>query len=138
MAFWQERYIGKPWAAAPYPPESFNCGELLRYALKAHRGVETIGIEANAFNLRECIENMRPEVFGLRPLAGGEPVRDFDCAFFARMNYEDHCGLAARTPDGILILHCLQGAGVVLESEAEAKGRGFREIIWYRHLELDS
>jgi hypothetical protein len=63
-------------------------------------------------------------------------VRDFDCAFFARTNYEDHCGIGARTSDGLLILHCLQNVGVVLERPQEALARGFREIFWYRHERL--
>ena len=134
---WYEKYVGKPWAARPEPPESFNCGELLRHTHLEKFGTETIGIRANALNLRECVENMRPEIFGLRPLAEGEKIKDFDCVFFGRASkYEDHCGLAANTPDGLLILHCLQNCGVVLESPAEAKARGFQRLIYYRHESL--
>lgn len=134
---WYEQYIGKPWVAAPLPPDSFNCGELLRYVHREHLGIETANIEANARSLRECVANMRPEIFGLRPLADDEEPQDYDCAFFARSRYEDHCGIAAQTVDGLLILHCLQGVGVVLESVLEAKARGFCGIIWYRHKRLD-
>jgi len=136
MAPWYEQYIGRPWEAAPRPPHSFNCGELLRHVLKENHGIDTTDIEANALSLRECVQNMRPAIFGLKPLAQDESPRDFDCVFFARSNYEDHCGLVAKTPDGLLILHCLQGAGVVMERPLEALARGFREIIYYRHERL--
>lgn len=138
MTPWHEKYIGKPWEAAPRPPESFNCGELLRYVHLHELGIETPEIEADVNDLKQCVMNMRPEVFGLRPLAEGEAVQEFDCAFFARAaRYEDHCGLAAITTDGLLILHCLRIAGVVLERPIEALARGFKEISWYRHKRFD-
>lgn len=132
---WYEQYIGKPWVASPAPPVSFNCGELLRHVHK-ELGIETATIKADAISLRECVDNMRPEIFGLRALKEDESAQTFDCAFFARAKYEDHCGIAVETCDGLLILHCLQGVGVVLENAYEALARGFRDINWYRHKEL--
>jgi hypothetical protein len=131
--YWHEKYIGRPWEAAPRPPESFNCGELLRYIHFHELGINTAIIEANAGILSECVDNMRPAIFGLEPLESNAHLKDFDCAFFARSKYEDHCGICVMTLDGPLILHCVQGAGVVLENENEAKARGFKEITWYRH-----
>lgn len=132
-AYWHEKYIGKPWVSTPNPPESFNCGELLRYVHRHELGIETTAIEADAAVLSQCVANMRPEIFGLVPLADNAQLKDFDCAFFARSKYEDHCGICVMTLDGPLILHCVQGAGVVLENESEAKARGFKGITWYRH-----
>jgi len=130
---WYEQYIGRPWAAAPNPPESFNCGELLRYIHLKELNIETPSIEIDASSLKACVARMRPALFGLRPLAQGQRPSEYDCAFFARARYEDHCGIAVATVDGLLIMHCLQGVGVVLESEAESKKRGFHSITWCRH-----
>ncbi len=132
-AYWHEKYIGKPWEASPRPPESFNCGELLRYIHRHELGIITVSIEADAAILNQCVANMQPAIFGLAPLENSAHLKDFDCAFFARSRYEDHCGICVMTLDGPLILHCVQRAGVVLENEMEAKARGFKEINWYRH-----
>lgn len=130
---WYEQYIGKPWKSAPSPPLTFNCGELIRHIYKHNLAIELAEIDADAANLKECIANMRPSIFGLHPLLPDEKPKEFDCAFFARASYEDHCGMAVQTLDGLMILHCMQGLGVVLESPLEAKARGFRTISWYRH-----
>ena len=135
-SLWYEQYIGRPWEAAPKPPLSFNCGELLCYVHKVHLLIETPEISANPLKLRECVDNMRPEIFGLRALTTDDKVQDYDCAFFSRAFYEDHCGLAVETLDGLLVLHSVQGIGVVLESEHEALSRGFRQLTWYRHVGL--
>lgn len=133
MSAWYEQYIGKPWKAAPSPPLTFNCGELIRYIYKHTLEIKLAEIDADATKLKECIANMRPSIFGLRSLSPNEKPQEFDCAFFARANYEDHCGIVVQTLDGLMILHCMQGLGVVLESPLEAKARGFRAISWYRH-----
>jgi hypothetical protein len=130
---WYEEYIGKPWKAQPSPPDSFNCGELLRHVYLDRLGIEAHEIHADALNLSERVKSFTAAVFGLRPLGDGEPKKEFDCAFMRKTRYEDHCGVAVRTADGLLILHCLQRLGVVLESPLEVMGQGFRHINWYRY-----
>ena len=137
MKPWHEKYLGKPWVADPNPPESFNCGELLRYIHKAELGIDTAKIQANAASLRECVDNMQADIFGLLPLPAGAELQDFDSVFFGRASkYEDHCGIIALTLDGPMILHCLQGAGVVLDSFNDAKALGFARLLFYRHRDM--
>jgi hypothetical protein len=133
---WYGKYIGKPWEARPRPPESFNCGELLRHVFLDRLGIEAHAIPADAMDLTERVLAFTAGVFGLRPLGDDEPRKEFDCVFMRKTRYEDHCGVAVRTADGLLILHCLQRLGVVLESPLEVMGQGFSHINWYRYKDL--
>jgi cell wall-associated NlpC family hydrolase len=133
---WWEAHVGKPWEAVPRPPDSFNCGELVRHVFRERLGLGLAGITADAASLSESVRAFVPALFGLRPLAGGERPREFDCAFMARARYSDHCGIAVGTGDGLLVMHCVQGCGVVIESPLEVLGRGFARLEWFRHGEL--
>lgn len=133
---WWEKYIGRPWRANPEPPESYNCGELVREVLRERAGIETPDIIANAAVLRECVKAMLPSRYGLRPLRNEEP-KELDVAFMVRASREDHVGIGINTDDGLKILHCQQGAGVTWDSPAELLGMGVRRINWYRHEDLD-
>ena len=49
----------------------------------------------------------------------------------------DHIGIAVQTPEGLMIMHCMQVAGVILETEAEILGTtGARSIEWRRHKDI--
>ena len=137
MSLWWERYMGKPWAAVPEPPQSYTCGELVRAVLRERCGIETPEVLANAAVLRECVAAMQPDRYGLRPLLAGEQPREYDVAFMMRASMQDHVGIGVTMPDGLVILHCQQGAGVTWDSPAELLGTGYRRICWYRHRALD-
>ena len=128
MSGWHERYLGRPWAAAPSPPDSYNCGELLRAVHRDRFGIGSAEITADPRRLSECVRAFVPGMFGLRPLGDGERPREFDCCFFFRARYADHCGIAVGTADGLLVMHCVERGGVVMESPPEALGRGFSRL----------
>lgn len=130
---WHLAYLGKPWAAVPDPPQSYTCGELVRAVHRDMFGIDSPEILADPRILRECVAAMEPGRFGLRPLAADERPRQFDVAFMMRAQREDHVGIGCMTADGLLILHCMQGAGVILDSPGELRGTGVRRINWYRH-----
>ncbi len=131
---WCDAYIGKPWAPVPDPPRSFSCGELVRHLFRERLGIDMPAILANAGVLRECIADIAtPARYGLAPLPAGASPQEFDVAYMVQATRQNHVGLAVDSPDGLLILHCVQGAGVVLNSPAELLGVGFRRIDWCRH-----
>jgi len=133
---WYEEYVGKPWAQVPNPPHSFTCGELVKYIYKNRLGVDTPLIYADPSRLDQCIINLeQPEAYGLYPFEG-QP-RPFDVAYLMRRVKRDHMGMAVRTAEGLMILHCMQTAGVILETEAELLGTtGARRIEWRRHKDI--
>lgn len=136
MSGWWEKYLNKPWAAVPSPPQSYTCGELVRAVHRDHLGVDPAEILINAERLVDCLAEIgRPGHYGFRPLEAAESPRDFDCVFMARAAYDDHVGVATMTAEGPLILHCMKGAGVMLNSEAELRGQRFTRFTYYRHEE---
>lgn len=139
-AAWHLAYQGKPWAGVPHPPESYTCGELLRAVHQDVLGIDTPPIPVpDARVQRACVTAMRPGFFGLEALPPGERPREFDVAFFARARDRDHCGVACMTADGLMILHCVQRSGVLLDSLAALRGcYGFRDVGWFRHRDTDA
>jgi hypothetical protein len=133
MLNWFNNYVGKPWEAKPSPPKSYNCGELLKSVYRDLFDIEEMAIKADAMKLTECVKAFQYKLFGLIPLKDDDPKEEFDVVFMARSRYEDHCGVAAKTTDGLLILHCLQDGGVVLESPYDCLNHGFSKLLWYRY-----
>lgn len=134
MSAWFEHYIGLPWAAVPKPPQSFSCGELVRHVMRVRHGIDMPEILANAAVLRECIRDIgTPERYGLYPLQPGSAPREYDVAYLVQATRQSHVGLAVDTPDGLMVMHCVQGAGVGLNAPAELLGMGYRRLDWCRH-----
>ena len=136
MTAWWMEYLGKPWQAAPAPPDSYNCGELVREIYRKHLSIEMAPIPADALDLRQCVAAMAGGRYGLSPLPPENDPREFDVVFLARAKYDDHCGLAVNTGEGLMILHCQRGAGVLLDSPFDLAVRGYRRLSWYRHSEI--
>ena len=128
---WHEAYLGKPWSGTPNPPETFNCGELVRYFYSQDSSYECLPIPVpDAKNLRDCVEAMKPSYFGLVPVEG-EP-QDKDAVFLSRRHLMDHCGLGVKTPSGLYVLHCSQRGGVQLSTIGELRGQGYTGFSWWR------
>lgn len=127
------QYIGKPWRAVPDPPHSYTCGELVRAVYRDRLGIDSAAILADALNMKSCIRAMNPSRYGLRPLHVDELPQEYDVVFLMRASMQDHVGIAVQTMDGLMILHCQQCVGVTLDSVAELRGVGFRQMSWYRH-----
>lgn len=135
---WYLDYLGKPWQAVPNPPESYNCGELVRSVYRDILGVETAAIPVNnAQSALQCARAMQPEIFDLLPLPENEPPHEFDVCFMGRKTLMGHCGIAADTAEGLRVLHCPEAScGVVLDSPFELKLAGFPKIRWFRHKDI--
>lgn len=135
---WHEAYLNKPWAAVPRPPETFNCGELVRAVHRDLLGIDSPPIPVpDAANRRACINAMRPERYGLVRLPVGVSPRELDVAFIVRQRLRDHVGIAVATADGLMILHCPQVYGVVLSAPVDMAGV-LQKIEWYRHPDIDA
>ena len=137
MADWWEQYLGKPWKAEPSPPNSFNCGELLRYIYRTHLGRQPGEIIADPSDVRQCINAMTvAQVYGLEPSEYDRIPQQYDVLFMARNKYIDHCGIAVDTSAGLMILHCKQGPGVIIETLFEI-GTAFRRCDWFKPISLE-
>lgn len=132
---WFYKYLGKPWQAVPTPPESYNCGELVRAIYKNELNIELPAILIdNARNRRQCIEAMQPDVFGFLPLSLVARHKDFDLILLGRKRQLSHCGLIVNTNEGEKVLHCPEAAcGVCLDSFIELHIAGFPFVSIFRH-----
>ena len=132
---WHLDYLGKPWKASPAPPESYNCGELVRHVYLDLFGIQTSAIPvADAKSALQCARAMKPEIFDLLPIHENEGPREFDVCFMGRKTLMGHCGIAAETSDGLRVLHCPESAcGVTINSHLELRWMGFPFIRWFRH-----
>lgn len=132
---WYLDYLGKPWKASPNPPDSYNCGELVRHIYIDLFDIQTNAIPvANAQSALQCARAMKPEIFDLLPISENEEPKEFDVCFMGRKTLLGHCGIAAMTSEGLRILHCPESAcGVTINSPMELKFMGFPFIRWFRH-----
>lgn len=132
---WWLVYLGKPWRAMPAPPESYNCGELVRAVHRDMLGIDSPTIPiADAQSRLQCVRAMQPDLFSLEPLPDGEQPRTFDVAFLGRGIHLAHCGMAVETCEGLRVLHCPESAsGVCLDSLQELWLAGFPALRWFRH-----
>jgi hypothetical protein len=137
MRGWHLPYLGKPWESLPSPPGSYNCGVLVTSVYRDVLGVDLGEVRQPGADLAGCIGTLReaavnPALWGLARVPEGERPRDLDVVFLARLKFEDHCGLAVDSGDGLLVLHCIQGGGVVLDDLFSLAARGFPRTHWFR------
>jgi hypothetical protein len=142
MSSWYLDYLGKPWASVPNPPASYNCVILCASIYKDRFGIEVGDITRDADNFRECLAGFSeaekiPDIWGLVPLSENERPREFDTVFMARSKYQDHCGIMASTPDGLLVLHCIRDAGVILDAPMDMAMHGISKLTFYRRRGTD-
>jgi hypothetical protein len=132
MAHWHEQYLGKPWKSPADPPNSFNCGDFVRWVFMEHFGYEPPILLADTGDLKSCIRDIR----GIDRYATFEHVtepQDFDLAILARGIAEDHIGVCVGS-DGIL--HCRPGVGVFLDDSFTLRNMGWRKIRYIRPIGL--
>ena len=129
---WHEEWLGKPWSGVPNPPETFNCGEFVRYVYKRDLGHECLPVPVpDARKLKDCVKAMKPDYFGLVPAE--LPLQDRDAVFMARRYMMDHCGMIVLLPNGEQgILHCSQQGGVQLSTFLEMKMQGYTSFSFWR------
>lgn len=131
MAAWYEKYLGKPWKGIGNPPQSFNCGDLVKYVYEHELGIKMPSVWANASSLREALANLAmPEAYGFEPFDGA--VRPFDLCFVQRNVRRDHVAIVVSTVGGLMFLHSVSGCGVILETMFEMKATTCTTYMEYR------
>jgi len=136
---WHFDYLGKPWSPVPRPPESYNCGELVRYVHIDLFGIDSPIVPVPDANvMRACLGAMNPVYYGLCRKADEVPMQEFDVIFLGRRRDAAHCGIMANTGEGLLVLHCLQGHGVCLDRIMEIQQvYGLQKKFLARHPGID-
>ncbi len=132
-SLWYEEFLARPWEGVPSPPESFNCGELLRYVFLRDFGHLCAPIPVqDARDLRGCLDSMTPPYYGLHEVPEAE-AKEKDGVFMARRKYVDHCGLLVVLPNGERrVLHCAPRGGVQLSTFLELRSLGYTSFSFWR------
>jgi hypothetical protein len=95
---WHFDYLGKPWSPVPRPPESYNCGELVRYVHIDLFGIDSPIVPVPDANvMRACLGAMNPVYYGLCRKADEVPMQEFDVIFLGRLREEWDMPLPAET-----------------------------------------
>ena len=129
---WHEQYLGKPWAHNPDPPNSFNCGELLRHIYRVHLGYDAPVLLADTQDIRSCVRDIADMNRYFMEYQTVEIPRDFDIALMSRGGAPDHVGLYC----GGNILHCRPQVGVFLDDVFTLLHSGWPKITYIRPTEL--
>lgn len=124
----------------PSPPESFNCGELIRYVYHEDLGIESLPILIDAADLRKRLKALQETMFryDLLPLKVDQTPQEYDIIFMSKGKYKDHCGLGVETNEGVMVLHCQEGRGAIINSPFELISMGFKELLWARYEGLNN
>ena len=129
---WATAYIGKPWVSGARGPEAFDCWGLVRH------------VQQHTFNRPPLPEypippENRDEVKAALSVATNAPEWiqlpgpvDRCAVALSRGSECVHVGVYLAA-DGGLVLHALERVGVVAESLARLRARGWSRVTFYNH-----
>jgi len=127
MAHWAEAYIGTPWANGASGPDAYDCWGLVRtvYAKQLAIGLPAVDVDAHKIALVCRVVSDIKSSLAWRPVTSR---REYDVVLMGRARIPHHVGVCAA--DGVL--HAVEGAGVVLQTERSLIAHGWRVLGRYR------
>ena len=127
MSHWAEQYIGRPWVEKQH-----ECGHFFCAVMKERFGLEVQPIDADALSLRSCIRALNGEHPEFANWVEVDTPREGDCVRMSHAKHPHHVGLWVDV-DGGGVLHCVEGAGVVLSSRRSLRVTGWKIVSLMRH-----
>lgn len=122
---WAARYIGEPWVA-----NSHDCWAFVRRVYADRFGIDVPPVDVDACSRMACSRAF-----------AGHPEREHwalvdspsegDAVLMGKSERAAHVGVWVEAGAGS-VLHCVQGAGVVLSTRASLKSSGWRILGFYR------
>jgi cell wall-associated NlpC family hydrolase len=134
MDHWANTYIGRPWVPGGRGPAAFDCWGLLVHVYREHYGLTVppyVGHHSEDIreNLRLFLKEARSGRW--RELDIREAKRDGDAVALSMGRRFHHVGVFLDL-DGGLILHALQGKGVIAQTAAGLRTFGLNNLRFYR------
>jgi hypothetical protein len=134
MDHWANNLVGRPWIPGGRGPAAFDCWGLLVHVYREHYALEVPGhIGHHSEDLRENIRLYTEELTSGKWVeldAGEDPVDGHAVAISAGRRFH-HVGVFLDV-DGGLILHALQGKGVLAQTAAGLRTFGLNNLKFYR------
>lgn len=126
MSHWCEVYLGRPWVR-----ELHDCWQFFRVVQREQFGVDVPNVEPfDSDSTLSCARALqtRSERGCWQPVA---LPREGDAVLLARSATPTHVGIWVEANNGA-VLHCVQGAGVVLQGVDSLKRHGWGGILFFR------
>ena len=129
---WAADLIGLPWEVGAQGPDAYNCFGLVREAVRRALGVEMplVDVEDGSADNVQAIKRAA-DAGGWR-LVGGLAPAEHDIVL---MHGPDgrHVGFMVRADGRLLLLHSMEGAGVVAQPLHDVAAAGFQGFeVWRR------
>lgn len=134
MEHWANTYLGRPWIPGGRGPAAFDCWGLLVHVYREHYGwTVPAHIGHHAEDVRENLRLFREEAAAARwrSLDKTEAPVDGDAVAMSMGRRFHHVGVFLDL-DGGLVLHPMQGKGVMANTRAGLKTFGLNNLKFYR------
>lgn len=135
MSHWTRRYFGKPWVNGARGPDAYDCWGLVRSVYLDRYGLDLPIVPVDALQpmaVRHAIAG-----FDLSDWDGVLPsaLQEGDVVELSQATKPHHIGVWVAA-DGGLLLHALEGIGVILTGRASLRLNGWHITDAYRHRRL--
>jgi cell wall-associated NlpC family hydrolase len=129
---WANELIDKPWVRGARGPDAFDCHGLLAWLYEQrHAIVLPVAPMVPNDDLREFSRLVAEEIGGPDWEQVRVPQNGYAVALGGNRFFH-HIGYYLKT-DGGLVLHAVDGRGVVAQSITALKASGMRRIQFYKH-----
>lgn len=125
---WAMQYLGKPWESGAAGPGAFDCYGLVRAAYRDRYGIEIPALEPGIVSTLSCARAMR-DYQGYGNWERVADMREGDVVQMGCARHPHHVGIFV---EGGRILHCVMGAGVLLQPVASLRAHGWNILDVYR------
>ena len=132
---WVTDYLGKPWEPGARGPDAFDCWGLLRDVYERQFGLSLpfypgLPHDPTASEMSQMVRTIRQEL-DEDWLEIPEPFEGCAVAMSQSRAYH-HVGLFMEA-DGPRVLHCWDGAAVMLDPLPRLKLKGLKKITYFKH-----
>lgn len=124
---WAEQYIGRA-----YIPRAFDCWAFFRLVQWERFGRDLPVVSVDSCNRLACAREIRDHDERASWSRVANP-QEGDGVLMASNKYPSHVGVWVDTNGGA-VLHCVEGAGVVLQRPAQLAAAGWPRLEFYRHV----
>ena len=130
MTHWALGYLGKPWVSGAAGPDAYDCYGLVRAVYRDRFGIDMPALDPGIVSTLACAKALRDYADYGRWAPVDAPTADGDVIQMGCARHPHHVGLYVA--DGARVLHCVGGAGVLLQPLDSLRLHGWNILNTYR------
>lgn len=123
VTHWAAQYIGRPWALGAAGPGAFDCWNFVQHVQRMHYHRSMPDVEYDGTLLRGAYLLRDTKARG--QWVSVDKPEDGDCVLMARHIRPIHIGVWLEASNVKGVLHCVQGLGVVYQTQQELLVHGW-------------